>query len=92
MHRLTLAYTNVSIGADMRNPWSSYPGHTGMQVKDFNRAGEKAFMLKGSFDFSRLGLDGVTAYALWTHGWGAVDPAFPINEIRFIVDYGFPLL
>jgi hypothetical protein len=58
----------------MRNPWSSYPGYTSGQVQDFNRAGEEAFMVKGSYDFSRLGLEGVTFYALWIHGWDAVDP------------------
>jgi hypothetical protein len=82
---LTLAYTNVSTGADMRNPWSGYPGYTSAQVKNFNRAGEQAFMVKGSYNFARLGLEDVTAYALWSHGWGAVDaatknPLFQLNE------------
>lgn len=72
---LTLAYTTTTQGADMQSPWSSYPGYTSVQVQDFNRAGEEAFMVKGSYDFSRIGLDGVTFYALWVHGWGAVDPA-----------------
>jgi hypothetical protein len=72
---LTLAYTNTAEGANMQNPWSSYPGYTSVQVKNFNRAGEEAFMIKGSYDFSRLGLEGVTAYALLVHGWGAVNPA-----------------
>ena len=134
---LTLAYTNNGTGADLVNPWSSYPGYTNVQVEKFNRAGEQAFMVKGSYNFARFGLDGVTAYALWTHGGGAVDPStkspvyqldeydvdvqwrpksgfleglwfqaryahvdargsapsgFPINEIRFIVNYDFQLL
>ncbi len=72
---LTFAYTNVSTGADMQNPWSGYPGYTSVQVESFKRAGEQAFMVKGSYNFSRLGLEDVTAYALWTHGWGAVNPA-----------------
>ena len=72
---LSLAYTNTTEGANMQNPWSSYPGYTSVQVQDFNRAGEQAFMVKGSYDFSRLGLEGVTFYALMVHGWGAVDPA-----------------
>jgi hypothetical protein len=46
-----------------------------VQVQDFNRAGEDAFMVKGSYDFSRIGLDGVTAYALWVHGWDAINPS-----------------
>jgi hypothetical protein len=134
---LTLAYTNNSTGANMRNPWSSYPGYTSVQVEDFNRAGEQAFMVKGSYNFARFGLNDVSVYALWTHGWDAVDPVtkspvfqqneydldiqwrpkkgfleglwyrarfghadsrdgstsgFPINDIRFIVNYDFELL
>ena len=134
---LTLAYTNTSKGADIQSPWALPPGYTVSQVKFFNRAGEQAFMAKGSYDLSRLGLEGVTAYALWVHGWGAVNPAtgssvfqqdeynvdvqwrpksgllkgfwfrtryarvdsrdgtsagFPINDIRFIVNYDFVAL
>jgi hypothetical protein len=134
---LTLAYSNVSTGANMQNPWSGYPGYTSAQIESFKRAGEQAFMAKLSYNFTRLGLKDVTAYALWTHGWGAVDPAtgasvnrkdeynfdlqwlpgsgllkgfwfraryahvdsrdgtangFPINDIRFIINYVFPLL
>ena len=71
----TLAYTTNSQGADLQNPWSSYPGYTSVQVESFNRAGEDAFMIKGAYDFSSLGLKRVTFYGLWVHGWGAVDPS-----------------
>jgi hypothetical protein len=70
---LTLAYTNSSTGADLRSPWGAYPGYTAVQVEDFDRAGEQAFMLKGSYNFARFGLDDISVYALWTHGWDAVD-------------------
>ncbi len=72
---LTLAYTTAAEGANLQNPWSSFPGYTSVQVQDFNRAGEDAFMVKGSYDFSRIGLEGVTAYALWVHGWDAINPS-----------------
>jgi hypothetical protein len=71
---LSLGYTTDSRGADLQSPWSGYPGYTSVQVKDFNRAGEDAFIAKASYDFTRLGLEGVTAYALFVHGWGRVDP------------------
>jgi len=70
----TVAYTRDSQGADLQNPWSSYPGYTVVQVQSFNRAGESAFMVRGSYDLSRLSLKDLAAYALWVHGWGAVDP------------------
>ena len=70
---VTLAYTQTAKGADMQNPWGGYPGYTSVQVQDFNRAGETAFMTKVGYDFSRIGLQGVTAYALWVHGWNALN-------------------
>jgi hypothetical protein len=54
----TLAYTRDAPGADLQNPWSSYPGYTNVQVQSFNRAGEEAFMVRGAYDFSLFGLKG----------------------------------
>jgi hypothetical protein len=71
---LTLGYSVTGKGADMQNPWSGCPGYTSVQVQDFNRAAENAFIGKLSYDFSSLGLTGVTAYGLWVHGWNRVDP------------------
>jgi hypothetical protein len=78
---LTLAYTDTSDGANMRNPWSGYPGYTSVQVQDFNRAGESAVMLKAAYDFSGLGPKGMSAYALWVHGAGREAPNFNEDEI-----------
>ena len=86
---LTLGYTHTSKGADMQSPWSGYPGYTSVQVQDFNRAGENAFMVKASYDFTRLGLEGVAAYALFVHGWGRVDASTKAsvpNENEFDAD------
>jgi hypothetical protein len=86
---LTLAYTIDSKGADLQSPWGGYPGHTSVQVRDFNRAGESAFMAKVSYDLSHLGLEGVAAYALFVHAWGRVDPSTkdPVpNENEFNAD------
>jgi len=70
----TLAYSRDSTGADLQSPWGSFPGYTSVQLQNFNRAGEQAAMIKGSYDFSRLLIDGLAGYLLWVHGWGAVDP------------------
>jgi hypothetical protein len=86
---LTLGYTHASRGEDMQNPWSGYPGYTSVQVQDFNRAGEDAFIAKLSYDFTTLGLQGVTAYALFVYGWDRVNPstkASVANEHEFDAD------
>lgn len=46
-----------------------------VQVQDFNRAKEQALLTKLSYDFSRLGVEGVSAYLLFVHGWGRVNPS-----------------
>ena len=86
---LTLGYSVDAQGADLQNPWSSFPGYTSVQVQDFNRAGENAFVAKLSYDFTRLGLEGLTTYALYVHGWNRINPsggsAVP-NENEFDAD------
>ena len=73
----------------MQNPWSGYPGYTSVQVQDFNRAKEQAVITKLSYDFTRLGLEGVSAYALFVHGWNRVNPSTKAgvpNENEFDTD------
>ena len=48
----TMAYTFATNGdTNLRNPWSGYPGYTSVQVQDFNRAGENAFLLRAGYEF-----------------------------------------
>jgi hypothetical protein len=67
---LTLAYTSTANGASMQNPWSSYPGYTNVQVQKFNQAGESAVMFRAEYDFSKIGYEGLSAYALHVEGTG----------------------
>jgi len=71
---VTAAFTSTDADRDMISPWSSYPGVTSCQVRDFNRAGEDAWMLKASYDFKRF-VEGLSAYALYTVGTGRKDPS-----------------
>ena len=67
----------------MTAPWSGYPGYTSVQVKDFNRAGESASMIKGFYDFSKNGASGLSAYALYVHGSGVKAPNYNEDETDF---------
>lgn len=62
----TGAVTHTTDGASMQNPWSGYPGYTSVQVEDFNRAGETAFLLRAGTKLPWV--DGLSTYALWVHG------------------------
>ena len=71
----TLAFTSNSRGYDIQKPWSGNPGYTGAMITNYLKAGYTAWYAKLSYDFSRLGLEGVAAYLLVTHGWDQVDKA-----------------
>ncbi len=59
-------FTHAWGNTNLRNPWSGYPGYTSVQVQDFNRAGETAFLLRAGYDFPWL--EGLSAYALAVFG------------------------
>ncbi|MFZ4860233.1 MAG: OprD family outer membrane porin [Desulfuromonadaceae bacterium] len=69
---LTLAYTVNGRDANIINPWSGCPGHTSAIINDFNAAGENALYAKIAYDFSRIGLAGVTGSVAYAHGWGKI--------------------
>lgn len=62
----TVGYTYTNDGTNMQNPWSSYPGYTSVQVQDFNRAGEGAFLVRAGYDFTKI--KGLSTYALAVFG------------------------
>jgi outer membrane porin, OprD family len=78
----TAGFTHAWGNANLRNPWSGYPGYTSVQVQDFNRAGESAFLLRAGYDLPWV--DGLGAYALAVFG---TDPdqagQFRQNEFDF---------
>jgi hypothetical protein len=74
---LTTAYTTTGNGTNMQNPWSGYPGYTSVQVEDFNRAGEDAWMLRASYKFPNV--PGFSVYGLWVSG---SDPDSPTEFAR----------
>src|SRR4249919_954768 len=83
----TAAFTQAWGTANLQNPWSGYPGYTSVQVQDFNRAGEGAFLLRAGYDFPWV--DGLSAYALAVFG---TDPdlanQYRQNELDFNLQWG----
>ena len=64
---LTGAYTVTGDGngITMQSPWSKYPGYSAVQVDDFNRAGENAWLVRVGYNLPKPNL---TAYVLFVHG------------------------
>lgn len=85
----TVGYTYTNDGTNMQNPWSSYPGYTSVQVQDFNRAGEGAFLVRAGYEFKKI--KGLSTYALAVFGTEPNDIGqYRQNEYDFSVKWEVP--
>lgn len=80
----TAAYTRAGGDTNMQNPWSGYPGYTSVQVEDFNRDGEEAWMLRAGYTFPFI--KGASVYALYVDG---SDPESPTEFAKDEYDFNF---
>ena len=90
--RVILAVSTTSSGTDIRSPFGTYPGYVSLIDRNFNRAGEDAWLVGLAYDFARLGISGMSAFFNFAQGTGARDPttgAPRSNEREFdlTVDY-----
>jgi hypothetical protein len=70
---LSLAFTTTDSERKIDSPYGSYPGFVSLMRRDFNRAGEDAWQVGIAYDFARLGLEGLSAFANYAEGYGARD-------------------
>lgn len=76
------AYTSAGGDTGMQAPWGSYPGYTSVQLEDFFRDGEEAWMLRAAYNFHLV--KGLSAYGLWVNGSDPQDPGqFAKEEYNF---------
>jgi hypothetical protein len=80
--RIALSYRNFTISTgftttdsemEIQSPYGDYPGFVSLMRRDFNRAGEDAWQVGIAYDFARLGLEGLSAFANYAEGYGARD-------------------
>jgi outer membrane porin, OprD family len=82
---LSIESTETADGGRIRNPFGGSPTFNSLMISNFNHAGEKAYGAGITYDFSRLGLTGVRAFAanacgIWpTNRWQ--------EEFNATVDY-----
>jgi hypothetical protein len=67
----TLGFSTTSSQRGIQNSWGSPPNPTSMMLENFDRASEDAFLLGLSYNFRRLGLEGLSAFANYVRGNGA---------------------
>jgi hypothetical protein len=64
---LTLAFTSTD-DAGIRNPFGGYPGYLSLMIQSFNRAEEDGWLVGFSYDFSRIGVPGLSGFVNYADG------------------------
>ena len=70
---LRAAYSATSESGTISSPYGGYPGYISLMKSDFNRAGEQAWMVGLTYNFSRIGLDGLSMNTKYASGYNAED-------------------
>jgi len=79
---ISVAYTSAGGNTDMQAPWSGHPGYTSVQMEDFFRDGEDAWMLRATYNFKSV--KGLSVYGLWVDGSDPEEPGqFAKEEYDF---------
>jgi hypothetical protein len=79
---LKAAVSTTDSEAAIRSPFGSYPGFISLMQKDFNRAGEDAWLLGAVYSLDRVGLDGVRLVVNYAEGVDAQDAAGALPDER----------
>ena len=90
----TLAYTQTGRGAAYQSPYGAWPGYTDMIIKNFDEAGQKAYLMGGTYDFAGLKIPGMVLNAAVVFGRDAINTstgaALPNwTEYDLTLDYRF---
>ncbi|MEE9159407.1 MAG: OprD family outer membrane porin [Gammaproteobacteria bacterium] len=89
---LSVAFNTTSNGAAIRSPWGGYPGFASQIVRDFDRAGEDAWLVGMSYHFKQQALKGLSVFGSFARGTGARDATTHIalpdeSEFNMTLDY-----
>ena len=65
---LTFAHNYTAIGAGIIDPYGADPSFTGLMLSNFLSPGENAFLVGISYNFEKIGIPGVSAFANYVYG------------------------
>jgi outer membrane OprD family porin len=88
---LTAAFSITGTGNTLQTPWGADPGYLSLIDRDFDRPGEKAYMVGAAYNFSKL-VQGLSANVALAWGLDVINPktlARAPNEAEYdtTVDY-----
>ncbi len=65
------SFTQTSDGAGIKSPYGGRPSYNSLMLSDFDRAGEKSWHAALSYEFTRIGIEGLGLSAHYAKGWDA---------------------
>jgi hypothetical protein len=65
---ISLSFTSTADDSEILRPFGGPPAFNSLMISDFDGASENSFAVDVSYDFARLGLDGVKAFANYARG------------------------
>ena len=91
----TAALSFTGMANDIETPFGRFPGYLKLQINDFDQANQNVWGVGLAYDFTRLGLSGLSATTLYAQGTnavkpGTVDPVANLREGNFSLDYVAP--
>lgn len=70
-----LSFTRTGTGFNTQNPWGDHPSYLNQQEVAFNTAGERAWGIGGTVNFSEFGAPGLSAAGTYAAGRDRIDAA-----------------
>jgi hypothetical protein len=70
---LGVSFSTTDDGAEIISPFGGNPSYLSIMQRDFDRAGEDAWGVTLTYSFKELGWDGLSAFANYAEGYGAID-------------------
>ncbi len=64
---LSVAFSSTD-NTRIRNPYGGYPGYLSLMIQSFNRAKEDGWLVGLSYDFSRIGVPGLSGFINYADG------------------------
>ncbi len=86
---LRLAFAITGEERRIESFYGSNPSYLGLMQRTFNQADEKALLVSLAYDFSEIGIEGLSAIANFAQGWDGVIAGKRGNarEFNFTADY-----
>jgi hypothetical protein len=82
---LSVAFTSTADGSKILKPFGGVPAFNSLMISDFDGAGENSWRVGLSYDFARIGVTGVKAFA--NYAYGELPASQHEGEIDGTIDY-----